>query len=57
MPGSGFSSDNPSQIYQVFNEHFRVGEKALKTKTDQELTASSLQSPEDLKAPYREKSK
>ncbi|MGD0005299.1 MAG: hypothetical protein ABSE06_13845 [Anaerolineaceae bacterium] len=53
MPGSGFSSDHPSQIYQVFNEHFRIREKALKTKTDQELTASSLQSPEDLKATYR----
>jgi hypothetical protein len=48
-------------VYQmferVFGEHFRVEEQALKTKKDQELSASSLQSPDDLEATYREKSK
>jgi hypothetical protein len=48
-------------VYQmferVFDEHFRVEEKALKTKIDKELSASSLQSPDDLEATYREKSK
>ncbi len=48
-------------VYQmferVFSEHFRVEEKVLKTKIDQELSASSLQSPDDLEATYREKSK
>jgi hypothetical protein len=46
------------QMYErVFGEHFRVEEKALKTKIDKELSASSLQSPDDLEATYREKSK
>ena len=48
-------------VYQmferVFGEHFRVEEQVLKTKLDQELSASSLQSPDDLEATYREKSK
>jgi hypothetical protein len=48
-------------VYQmferVFGEHFRVEEKVLKTKIDKELSASSLQSPDDLEATYREKSK
>ena len=48
-------------VYQmferVFGEHFRVEEQVLKTKIDQELSASSLQSPDDLEATYREKSK
>jgi hypothetical protein len=48
-------------IYQmferVFGEHFRVDEKALKVKQDKELSASSLQSPDDLEATYREKNK
>jgi hypothetical protein len=48
-------------IYQmferVFGEHFRVEEKVLKIKIDKELSASSLQSPDDLEATYREKSK
>ena len=42
---------------RVFGEHFRVEEQVLKTKIDQELSASSLQSPDDLEATYREKSK
>jgi hypothetical protein len=48
-------------VYQmferVFGEHFRVEGKALKTKIDKELSASSLQSPDDLEATYREKGK
>jgi len=48
-------------VYQmferVFGEHFRVEEKVLKTKIDKELSASSLQSPDDLEATYREKNK
>ena len=46
-------------VYQmferVFGEHFRVEENVLKTKIDKELSASSLQSPDDLEATYREK--
>jgi len=46
-------------VYQmferVFGEHFRVEEKVLKVKIDKELSASSLQSPDDLEATYRQK--
>jgi len=46
-------------VYQmferVFGEHFRVEEKVVKTKVAKELSASSLQSPDDLEATYREK--
>lgn len=46
-------------VYQmfarVFSEHFRVEEKGLKTKLGKELSASSLQSPDDLEATYRQK--
>jgi hypothetical protein len=44
-------------IERVFSEHFRVEEKVLKAKSDQELSASSLQSPDDLEATYRQKGK
>ena len=44
-------------LERVFGEHFRVEEQAVKTKIAQELSASSLQSPDDLEATYREKSK
>ena len=48
-------------VYQmferVFGEHFRVEEKVLKIKIDKELSASSLQSPDDLEATYRQKNK
>jgi hypothetical protein len=48
-------------VYQmferVFSEHFRVEEQVLKIKIDKELNASSLQSPDDLEATYREKNK
>jgi hypothetical protein len=48
-------------VYQmferVFGEHYLVEEKVLKTRLDTELSASSLQSPDDLEATYREKNK
>jgi hypothetical protein len=46
-------------IYQVlervFGEHFKVEETRVKTKEAKELSAASLQSPDDLEATYREK--
>jgi hypothetical protein len=42
-------------LERVFGEHFRVEEQVVKTKVDKELSASSLQSPDDLEATYREK--
>jgi hypothetical protein len=44
-------------LKRVFSEHFRVEERVLKIKVDKELSASSLQSPDDLEATYREKGK
>jgi hypothetical protein len=44
-----------SMLERVFGEHFRVEEKIVKTKVAEELSASSLQSPDDLEATYREK--
>ena len=50
-------ADEP--VYQVlarvFNEHFRVEGEAAKAKANTELSATSLQSPDDLEATYREK--
>ena len=42
---------------RVFSEHFRMEEKVLKIKLAGELSASSLQSPDDLEATYRRKNK
>jgi hypothetical protein len=42
-------------LCKVFDEHFRVEEKTVKTKLGKELSASSLQSPDDLEATYRQK--
>ena len=44
-------------LCRVFAEHFRIEEKSLKTKIGKELSASSLQSPDDLEATYRHKNK
>lgn len=44
-------------LERVFGEHFWVEGKAAKIKVGKELSASSLQSPDDLEATYREKSK
>src|SRR5664279_585418 len=42
-------------LERVFGEHYRVEEQVVKTKVAKELSASSLQSPDDLEATYREK--
>jgi len=46
-------------VYQVlgrvFGEHFQVEELGLKAKEAHDLSAQSLQSPDDLEATYREK--
>jgi len=42
-------------LRRVFEEHFVVEETALRTKEGSELSASSLQSPDDWEATYREK--
>ena len=48
-------------VYQmferVFGEHYLVEEKEVKIKLEKELSASSLQSPDDLEATFREKNK
>ena len=53
------SSYTQNPVYQmlmrVFGEHFRVEEKVLKIKEGKELSANSLQSPDDLEATYRQK--
>jgi len=52
----GYAQELAYQILErVFGEHYHVEEKVLKTKTGKELSASSLQSPDDLEATYREK--
>ena len=43
------------KLERVFGEHFRVEEQVLKTKVGKELSASSLQSPDDPEATYRQK--
>jgi hypothetical protein len=42
-------------LRRVFEEHFVVEETALRAKEGRELSASSLQSPDDWEATYREK--
>jgi len=46
-------------IYQVlervFSEHFELGENAVRSKANDQLNASSLQSPDDLEATFRNK--
>jgi hypothetical protein len=50
-------ADEP--VYQVlervFGEHFQLEQKGVMTKPNQALSATSLQSPDDLEATYREK--
>jgi hypothetical protein len=49
-------SDPTYQLLErVFGEHFRVKETEIETKEPKELTGSSLQSPHDPEATYREK--
>jgi len=55
---SSYAQEPVYQMFErVFGEHYLVEEKVLKTKLDKELSASSLQSPDDLEATYREKNK
>ena len=42
-------------LVRVFAEHFRLEKEALQVKENSELSAGSLQSPDDLEATYREK--
>ena len=42
-------------LERVFGEHFREGRKRIVVKGNGELSAQSLQSPDDLEATYREK--
>jgi hypothetical protein len=42
-------------LARVFAEHFRLEPEGLQVKEGSELSASSLQSPDDLEATYREK--
>jgi hypothetical protein len=50
-------AQNPAYwvLERVFSEYYRVEERVLITKPSQELSASSLQSPDDLEATFREK--
>jgi len=42
-------------LERVFCEHFRVGENAVQITPNEELSAGSMQSPDDLEATYRKK--
>jgi hypothetical protein len=42
-------------LARVFAEHFRLEQETLQAKANHELSADSLQSPDDLEATYREK--
>jgi hypothetical protein len=51
-----YGEEPPYQVLQrVFQEHFMVDEAALRPKKGKELSASSLQSPDDWEATYRQK--
>lgn len=51
-----YSEESTYQVLQrVFQEHFIVAESALRPKEGQELSASSMQSPDDWEATYRQK--
>jgi len=52
----GYSVDPVYQVLErVFNEHFRVEGEVAKAKVGRELSAASLQSPDDLEATFRQK--
>ncbi|MEI6704750.1 MAG: transposase, partial [Deltaproteobacteria bacterium] len=54
----GYGEEPAYQMFErVFGEHYRVEEKVLKVKVDKELSANSLQSPDDLEATFRQKNK
>jgi len=52
----GYASQAVYQVLErVFGEHFRTEQTQVKTIPNAELSAASLQSPDDLEATYREK--
>jgi len=54
----GYGQEPVYQVLErVFGEHFKEEEKVLKVKINKELSASSLQSPDDLEATFRQKNK
>ena len=53
---AGYGDEPAYQVLQrVFQEHFHVDGAALRPKAGEELKASSLQSPDDWEATYRQK--
>jgi hypothetical protein len=50
-------TDEPAYqvLERVFQEHFAIAESGLRAKAGDELSASSLQSPDDWEATYRQK--
>lgn len=53
---AAYASEAAYQVLErVFGEHFQVKERKVAVKPAEELSASSLQSPDDLEATYREK--
>ena len=53
---SRYGKESPYRVLQrVFQEHFVVDESTLRPKEGQELSASSMQSPDDWEATYRQK--
>jgi len=54
--GERYQDDPTYQVLtRVFDEHFVVTEGQLRSKAGKELSANSLQSPDDLEATYRQK--
>ncbi len=52
----GYATEPVYQVLErVFGEHFQVEQAAVVTKPNEALSATSLQSPDDLEATYREK--
>lgn len=53
---AAYASEAAYQVLErVFSEHFRLKERKVTVKAAEELSASSLQSPDDWEATYREK--
>jgi len=53
---AGYASEAAYQVLErVFGEHFQFKKRKVLVKPAEELSASSLQSPDDLEATYREK--
>ena len=55
LPASYVDEPTYQLLQRVFREHFVVEEADLRVKEGQELSASSLQSPDDQEATYRQK--